>query len=60
MYQNPIQMIQQFQQFKNNFKGDPEQEVKRLMQSGQMSQQQFNTLQQQASQFMNILKNFKF
>lgn len=59
MFQNPIQMIQQFQQFKNNFKGDPEQEVKRLMQSGQMSQQQFNTLQQQASQFMNLMKNFK-
>lgn len=59
MFQNPIQMIQQFQQFKNNFKGDPEQEVKRLMQSGQMSQQQFNSLQQQASQFMNLMKNFK-
>lgn len=47
-------LMQDFNAFKQNFKGDPRQEVERLLQSGQMTQQQLNELQQTA----NFLKQF--
>lgn len=50
------QMMQQFQQFRNNFQGDPKQEVEKLLQSGKMSQQQLNQLQAMAQQFKSFLK----
>ena len=57
---NPMQMIQQFQQFKQQFQGDPRQQVMNLMQSGQMSQGQFNQLQGMAKQFQQLLNsNFR-
>ena len=49
------QMMSAFQQFKQNFRGDPQQEVQRLLNSGQMSQQQYNQLQQMA---MNMQRMF--
>lgn len=50
------QIMQQFQQFRNNFQGDPKQEVEKLLQSGKMSQQQLNQLQAMAQQFQSFLK----
>lgn len=50
------QMMQQFQQFRANFQGDPKQEVQKLLQSGKMSQQQLNQLQAMAQQFQGFLK----
>lgn len=50
------QMMQQFQQFRNNFQGDPKQEVEKLLQSGKMSQQQLNQLQAMAQQFQSFLQ----
>jgi len=50
------QMMQQFNQFRQSFQGDPKKEVERLLQSGQMSQQQLNQLQAMAQQFMGFLK----
>ena len=55
----PMQMIQQFIQFKQNFKGDPKAEVEKMLQSGRISQQQLNQVQQMAGQFQNLLKNMK-
>lgn len=55
----PVQMIQQFMQFKQNFKGDPKAEVEKMLQSGRISQQQLNQVQQMAGQFQNLLKNMK-
>lgn len=55
----PMQMIQQFMQFKQNFKGDPKAEVQKMLQSGRVSQQQLNQVQQMAGQFQNLLKNMK-
>ena len=55
----PMQMMQQFMQFKQNFKGDPKAEVEKILQSGQISQQQLNQVQQMARQFQNLLKNMK-
>lgn len=52
---NPMMnMLQQFQQFKANFQGDPRQRVQELLNSGQMSQQQFNYLSNLANQFQNM------
>ena len=57
---NPIgqfsQMVQQFQQFRTNFQGDPKAEVQKLLQSGKMSQEQLNQLQAMAKQFQQFLR----
>lgn len=49
------QMVQQFNQFRQNFQGDPQKEVEKLLQSGKMSQQQLNQLQQAAQMFQSLL-----
>lgn len=49
------EMVQQFQQFKATFQGDPKAEVERLVQSGQLSQEQLNQLQTMAQQFQGLL-----
>lgn len=53
---NAMAMLKQFQQFKNSFHGDPKTEVMKLLNSGQMSQAQFNQYQQMAQQFQSIIK----
>jgi hypothetical protein len=55
----PMQMIQQFMQFKQSFKGDPKAEVEKMLQSGRISQQQLNQVQQMAGQFQHMLKGMK-
>lgn len=50
------QMVQQFNQFRQNFQGDPRKEVEKLLQSGKMSQQQLNQLQQAAQMFQSLLQ----
>lgn len=54
---NFAQMMQQFQQFKANFQGDPKAEVQKLLQSGKMSQQQLDQLQAAAKQFQALMGN---
>lgn len=49
-------MIQQLNQFRANFKGDPKAEVEKLLQSGKMSQQQLNQLQAMAKQIQGFLQ----
>lgn len=51
-----FQMMQQFQQFKANFHGDPKAEVEKLLQSGRLTQQQLNQLQQMAKQFQSLMQ----
>lgn len=54
---NPMNMIQQFAEFKRQMAGkDPQAIVQQLMQSGQMSQQQFEQLKQQAMSLQQILR----
>ena len=48
-------MIQRFRQFQNSFHGDPKAEVEKLVQSGKISQQQLNQLQQMAGQFQQLI-----
>lgn len=49
-------MVQQFRQFQQTFQGDPKAEVEKLVQSGKISQQQLNQLQQVAGQFRQLLQ----
>ena len=48
--------LTQFQQFSSNFSGNPETRVKQLLQTGQMSQEQFNQLAQTATQLRKLIK----
>lgn len=48
-------LIQQFQQFRASFRGDPQQQVQQLLNSGKMSQEQFNQLAGLARQFQSLL-----
>lgn len=50
------QMMQQFQQFKQTFQGDPKAEVEKLLQSGKINQEQLNMVQGLAKQFEGFLK----
>ena len=49
-------MMQQFNQFRSSFQGDPKAEVEKLLQSGKMSQQQLNQLQAIAKQIQSFLQ----
>ena len=53
----PMQMMQNFAQFKRMMQGrNPQQIVQNLMSSGQMSQAQFEQLKHQASELQKILR----
>lgn len=53
--QNGGNILQQFLAFKNSFQGDPKAKVQELLNSGQMTQEQFNKLQQMAKNLQGIL-----
>ena len=54
---NPIEMLKQFNEFKRSMQGkDPQKIVMDLLNSGRMSQQQFELLKQQAQELQNFLK----
>ena len=48
--------LTQFNQFRSNFVGNPEQQVKQLISSGKMSQQQFEQIAQTANQLRQLIK----
>ena len=53
----PMQMMQQFAQFRRMMQGrNPQQMVQNLLSSGQMSQAQFEQLKQQANELQKILR----
>ena len=53
---NMANLLSQFNQFRSTFSGNPEQQVKQLLQSGRMSQEQFNQFAQMANQLRQLLK----
>ena len=53
---NMAQILQQFQQFRAAFKGDPKQQVEMLRKSGQMSDAQYQQLEAMSKQIMPFLK----
>lgn len=56
---NPFGNIQnlvgQLNQFRNGLQGDPRQQVQELLNSGRMSQSQYNQLSQMATQIQKML-----
>lgn len=53
---NIFGLMGQFQQFKNSFKGNPEQVVQELRRSGKMSEEQFQQLSAMANQLQAFMK----
>lgn len=52
-------IIQQFQRFMNDMRGkNPNEEIRRLLQSGSISQQQLNEAQQMAQQMQGLFRSF--
>ena len=55
---NPLeQLAQQARDFRRQFSGNPRQEVERLLQTGAMSQQDFNRYSQIAQQVIQMMGN---
>lgn len=54
-FNNMSNVINQFNQFQSTFQGDPKQKVQELLNSGQMSQEQFNQLSSMAQVFQTLL-----
>ena len=46
--------LQQFQQFKNNFHGDPKQQIQQLLNSGKITQNQYNIAVQKAQMLQKM------
>lgn len=59
---NPMQMINDFNRFRNEFKGDPKEEVEKMIASGRISQQELNRAQAMATEFQRMLNqmNIRF
>ena len=48
-------MMQKFQQFSQMFRGDPRQQVQQLLNSGRVSQTQYNQAVQMANQLQKMM-----
>ena len=54
-FNNMNNVIDQFNQFQSTFQGDPKQKVQELLNSGQMTKNQFNQLSNMAQMFQALL-----
>ena len=50
-----MQMMRRFNEFRKTFSGDPKQQVQELLNSGRMTQSQYNELQNMARQFAALM-----
>lgn len=48
-------LLQRFQQFREMFRGDPRQQVQQLLNSGKVSQSQYNQAVQMAQQLQRMI-----
>ena len=48
-------IVSQFQSFKNNFRGNPQQMVQQMLNSGRISQEQYNSAVQKANQLAQMM-----
>lgn len=53
---NTMNLMSKFNEFKANFQGNPQEQVQQLLNSGKMSQEQFNQLSNMAKQFQSMMK----
>lgn len=51
-----MQMVRQLMQFKQSFKGDPRQQVQQMLNSGQVTQEQYNRAVQMANMLQQMFK----
>ena len=59
MQNNPLnQLMQQARQMRETFKGNPREEVQRLLNSGAMTQEQFNYYSQIAQQIASMMGKY--
>lgn len=49
-------MLQQFEQFRKTFTGDPRQKIQEMLNSGQITQAELNRLAEQANQLRKMLR----
>lgn len=52
---NITDFMNQFNQFKNVFNGDPRQQVQQLLNSGKVSQEQYNNAVQKANDLFKMI-----
>ena len=60
MFGNPMQnmmnpVIQRFQQFRQMFTGNPQQQIQQMLNSGKITQEQYNQAVQTAQQMMKMM-----
>ena len=53
---NYSNFLQSFNQFKQTFTGDPRQQIQQLLNSGRVTQEQYNRAVQMAQQIQKLLK----
>lgn len=58
-FANMIQTMQQFRQFKENFQGDPKEQVQQMLNSGQITQEQLNQIMPIAQQMYGMINGGK-
>lgn len=53
--QMPNNLMQRFQQFQQMFRGDPRQQIQQMLNSGKVSQAQYNQAVQMAQQLQRMI-----
>lgn len=53
--QQPQNIVSEFMNFRNNFQGDPKTQVMNMLNSGQVSQAEYNQAVQQANQLYSMM-----
>lgn len=54
----PSGIMQRLEQFRQQFTGDPRQQIQQLLSSGRVSQAQYNQAYQMAQQLQRMIKGF--
>lgn len=52
-------LVSRFNQFRQNFKGDPQAQIQQMLNSGKITQDQYNKAVQQAQQLGKLMGMFK-
>jgi hypothetical protein len=52
---NGNDIVSRFNQFRQSFKGDPQQQIQQLLNSGKVSQEQYNAAVQKAQQLARMM-----
>lgn len=56
MPNNMANFMNQLQQFRRTFQGDPRQQIQQMLNSGKITQAQYNQAVQQANQMMQMMR----